>query len=217
MIKAVIFDFDGTLADRAKGGCNAYRVYLKEFVVKEKVDPVYFEAMIQDLMLLDQFGTINKKLIAEKFNRKYGYNIDHVHLYNWWVRNLGLYEPLFENTLKTLDYLKEKYKLGMITNGSIIGQNIKIDSTNIRHYFDSIIISDEFGKAKPDVSIFNESLKQLDVLPHEAIYVGDTYSNDIQGAYNAGITPIWIWSDDGRYNLDSARRIYRIEELIGIL
>ena len=126
MIKAVIFDIDGTLADRAKGGCNAYRVYLKEFVVKEKVDPVYFEAMIQDLLLLDQFGNSDKKLIVEQFNKKYGYNIDHVHLYDWWVRNLGLYEPLFENTLKTLDYLKEKYKLGMITNGSTIGQNTKL-------------------------------------------------------------------------------------------
>ncbi len=217
MIKAVIFDYDGTLADRTKGACSAFRVYLKNFVVKEKIDMVLFESMVQDLMLWDEFGNGSKKLMIEKFNKKYRYNIEYQHLLNWWAENLGLYEPLFANTLKTLDYLKGKYKLGIITNGTIVGQNTKIDCTDIRHYFDSILISDEFEKAKPDTAIFNEALRQLDVLPEEAVYVGDSYSNDILGASNAKITPIWIWNDDGRYNLDSVKRIYKIEDLIEIL
>lgn len=217
MIKAVIFDYDSTLADRTYGANKALRLYLEEFVIKDKVDEVYFETMIQDLMLWDQFGAGSKKIMIENFNKKYGYQLDHHHFYSWWINNLGKHEPLFENTLKTLDYLKNKYKLGIITNGTLTGQNRKIDSTNIRHYFDSILISEGFGKAKPDVSIFKESLRQLDVLPSEAVFVGDSYSNDILGAYNSGITPIWIWSNDGRYNQDGIKRIYQIEDLIKIL
>lgn len=217
MIKAVIFDYDGTLANREKGACSAYRVYLKNFVIKEKIDEVHFEALVQELMLWDESGASNKKYMFERFNKKHGYEIDYDHFLNWWIENLGIYEPLFENTLKTLDYLKDKYKLGIITNGTKKGQNFKIDSTNIRHYFDSIIISDEFGQHKPDVSIFEESLRQLNVLPHEAIYVGDSFYNDVLGAYNAKIKPIWIWCDDGKYNLDSTKRIFKIEELIEIL
>jgi putative hydrolase of the HAD superfamily len=186
-------------------------------VIEDKIDAVHLEAMVQDLVLWDEYGAGSKRLMVEKFNKKYSYSINYDHLFNWWINNLGTYEPLFENTIKTLDYLKEKYKLGIITNGTVTGQNTKINSSNIRHYFDCILISDEFKSAKPDAAIFNEALKQLDVLAHEAIYVGDSYSNDVIGAYNAKITPIWIWSEDGRYNQDSVKRIYKIEDLIEIL
>ncbi|MGI6608615.1 MAG: HAD family hydrolase [Erysipelotrichaceae bacterium] len=217
MIKAILFDYDGTLADRTKGACTAFRSYLKEYVIKDEIYEVYLEALVQDLLLWDEFGAGNKRLMIERFNSKYGYNINYDHFFKWWCENLGLFEPLFKNTLKTLNYLKGKYKLGIITNGTVIGQNTKIDNADIRHYFDTIIISDEFGKAKPDRLIFKEALKQLNVLPKEAIYVGDSYSNDIIGAYNAKITPVWIWPDDGRYDLHSTKRIYKIEELMEIL
>lgn len=217
MIKAIIFDYDGTLADRTKATCTAFRIYLQSFVIEDKIDAVHLEAMVQDLVLWDEYGAGSKRLMVEKFDKKYSYSINYDHLFNWWINNLGTYEPLFENTIKTLDYLKEKYKLGIITNGTVTGQNTKINSSNIRHYFDCILISDEFKSAKPDAAIFNEALKQLDVLAHEAIYVGDSYSNDVIGAYNAKITPIWIWSEDGRYNQDSVKRIYKIEDLIEIL
>ncbi len=217
MIKAVIFDYDGTLADRCKATSLAYRKYLKEFVLKEKINQVLEETMVQDLILWDEFGAGDKKVIFERFADRYGYEVDDKHFKNWWWRNVGKYEPLFPQTRSTLDYLKYKYQLAIITNGTIIGQNTKIDSVGIRDYFSQIVISHAVGCQKPDPEIFRLTVELLNIKPDEAVYVGDSYHNDILGAYKAGLKPIWLWINDGRENYDGITRIYDIGQLKDIL
>lgn len=217
MIKAVIFDYDGTLADRCKATSTAYRKYLIKYIINEKIDKVLLETMVQDLVLWDEFGAGSKRLSFEKFEKRYNYHIDHAHFIDWWIHNAGKYEPLFPNTLAILNYLKEKYKLAIITNGTVVGQNVKIDSTGIRNYFDEVVISHEVGIEKPDPKIFKLTIERLNVKPDEAVYVGDSYHNDIFGAYQAGLKPIWIWANDGRENSDGIIRIYDIAELKDIL
>ena len=217
MIKAVIFDYDGTLADRCKASSLALRSYLKEFVVEKDIDKVLLETIVQDLVLWDEFGAGEKIEIFQRLKNRYGYEVDVKHFLQWWWNNVGKYEPLFPNTLKTLEYLKKKYKLAIITNGTVTGQNTKIDSVGIRNYFDEIIISHGVGKEKPNKDIFEYTLAKLNVKADEAVYVGDSYHNDILGAYNAGLTAIWIWPDDGRENQDGIKRIYEIGQLRDIL
>lgn len=217
MIKAVIFDYDGTLADRCKASSLAFRDYLKEFVIKEDIDKVLLETIVQDLVLWDEFGAGEKIEIFHRLKNRYGYEVDVKHFLQWWWNNVGKYEPLFPNTLKTLEYLKKKYKLAIITNGTVTGQNTKIDSAGIRNYFEEIIISHGVGKEKPNKDIFEYTLAKLNVKKDETVYVGDSYHNDILGAYNAGLTAIWIWPDDGRENQDGIKRIYEIGQLRDIL
>ena len=217
MIKAVIFDYDGTLADRSKASSLALRNYLKEFVVEEDIDKVLLETLVQDIVLWDEFGAGEKIGIFRKLKNRYGYEVNVKHFLKWWWNNVGKYEPLFPNTLKTLEYLKKKYKLAIITNGTVTGQNTKIDSSGIRDYFEEIIISHGVGKEKPNKDIFEYTLAKLNVKAEEAVYVGDSYHNDILGAYRAGLTAIWIWPNDGRENQDGIKRIYEIGELRDIL
>ena len=65
MIKAIIFDYDGTLADRTKATCTAFRIYLQSFVIEDKIDAVHLEAMVQDLVLWDEYGAGSKRLMVE--------------------------------------------------------------------------------------------------------------------------------------------------------
>ena len=116
-----------------------------------------------------------------------------------------------------MDYLKYKYQLAIITNGTIIGQNTKIDSVGIRDYFSQIVISHAVGCQKPDPEIFRLTVELLNIKPDEAVYVGDSYHNDILGAYKAGLKPIWLWINDGRENYDGITRIYDIGQLKDIL
>ncbi len=218
MIKAVIFDYDGTLADRCKASSFAFRNYLLEFVVEKDIDKVLLETMVQDLILWDEFGAGVKKDTFARLKKYYGYDVDLTHFLHWWWDNVGKYEPLFPNTLETLKYLKEKgYKLAIITNGTVVGQNNKIDNAGIRDYFDEIIISHAVGLEKPDKEIYEYALNLLNVMADEAVFVGDSYHNDIYGAYKAGLNPIWIWPDDGRVNNDGLTRIYEIGQLREIL
>lgn len=217
MIKAVIFDFDGTLADRNKAICIAYRQFLLEHVVNTDINKIDLETMVQQLIGLDQNGASDKKYVFEKFNRMFGYHVDYRFFREWWMHNLGKYEQLYDDTLDTLQYLKGKYDLAIITNGSTISQNMKIDNCQIREYFKAILISQQCGVAKPDSAIFNMALKQLNISAEQAIYVGDSYYNDIYGAYKANIKPVWINKQSGIFNSDGIDCITSLSQLKNIL
>jgi putative hydrolase of the HAD superfamily len=96
---------------------------------------------------------------------------------------------------EVLDYLKDKYKLGIITNGYSTVQRDKIKAVGIEHYFDNILVSGDGNCAKPDPRIFQLSCEYLEIRPEEAVYVGDYFPNDIVGSIGANIMPIWI--DEG--------------------
>jgi putative hydrolase of the HAD superfamily len=53
-----------------------------------------------------------------------------------------------------------------------------------------VIDSTVVGAAKPDPRIFKIALAQAGATATEAVHVGDTVANDVEGARAAGITPI---------------------------
>lgn len=69
---------------------------------------------------------------------------------------------VYEETFKILDRLQEKYKLLLLTNGSPDLQKTKLAITpELVPYFDHIVISGDFGRGKPDPSIFEHALSRM--------------------------------------------------------
>jgi putative hydrolase of the HAD superfamily len=74
---------------------------------------------------------------------------------------------------------------------------------------------------KPNSDIFVEACKDLDCLPEEVVYVGDTISRDVIGSKNAGLKAcVRIFKDgfkedaDEKYkNLDTSYVISDFDEL----
>jgi putative hydrolase of the HAD superfamily len=62
-------------------------------------------------------------------------------------------------------------------------------------YFDSITISTEAGAAKPDRLIFEKALAKHNLAPDLAWHIGDSFSEDYQGASALGITAFWLNRD----------------------
>jgi putative hydrolase of the HAD superfamily len=127
---------------------------------------------------------------------------------------------VYEETFRLLDYLKGKYKLLLLTNGSPDLQQEKLDGVpNLIPYFDHIIISGAFGKGKPDASIFHHAMEKLGITPEEGVMVGDKLTTDILGANTVGMTSVWI-NRHGMQRTDEivpTHEITHLEQLLPII
>lgn len=104
---------------------------------------------------------------------------------------------VYEETFEVLQSLKGKVKLLLLTNGSPDLQQEKLDGVpELAPYFDHIVISGNFGKGKPDPSIFIHALDLLEIAPEQAVMVGDKLTTDIKGGNAAGLTTVWINRSD---------------------
>ena len=78
-------------------------------------------------------------------------------------------------------------KIGLISNVCSRGQvPINLDEYGIRHYFDPIVLSSEYGRRKPDPAIFHYAARLANVPTSECLYVGDRIARDIVGSRKAG-------------------------------
>ena len=82
----------------------------------------------------------------------------------------------FPDTIDALEKLKEKCKLILITSGSKVQQNKKIDVLGIRNYFDHIFI-DEINEKE---HLFSQTVRLLKLLPDEILVVGDRIDQEIE-------------------------------------
>ncbi len=79
-------------------------------------------------------------------------------------------------------------KIGIITNGFSALQQVRLERTGLRDYFDLLVISEEVGVAKPNKKIFDYALEQAGNPDcSRVLMVGDTAESDILGGINAGL------------------------------
>jgi len=100
---------------------------------------------------------------------------------------------VLDGVYDVLGYLDGKYKLAIVSNtltwdDAAVAQALR--RKDLLKYFDAIVTSVGANSRKPDYEIFRNALSRLDVLPHEAVMVGDRVDTDIVGANLAGITSI---------------------------
>lgn len=216
MTEAVFFDFDDTLGNREVYAYDCYKDILKENT--NLTDPVEFEAVLQEVMIWDQKGDVNKKYVKDKLAEVFDIHLPYEDFNVYWDSVLWKYCVPLDGAEKTLEYLSKKYRIGLITNGPSDGQRNKLMKSGLSRFFDTdkIIVSGDYGVHKPDPRLFLKACEKLNVKPEESVYVGDIFARDVLGAYRAGMKPVWIWNGNRKCGAD-VTIIHRIEELCDIL
>ncbi|WP_404457223.1 HAD family hydrolase [Oceanobacillus kapialis] len=191
MIKAVIFDLDGTLLNRdaslQKFIENQYDRLNKEFhhVLKEKYVSRFIELDCRGYVWKDKVY----QQIVDEFNIT---SISRERLLDDYISEFQKSCIPFPNLIDILEALKrDSIHLGLITNGKGQFQMNNIRALEIEGYFETILISEYEGMKKPDRKIFVRALNQLGVSANESIYIGDHPENDVKGAEKAGMVGVW--------------------------
>jgi putative hydrolase of the HAD superfamily len=215
-IKAIIFDVDETLVDRKK----AFKSFCRYLIDKYAKDYPY-QGTEKELIIymeeIDENGYSGLKKFLEKLKKVW--QLPHS-LEEFIVERNEVFGKMaipYPEMFEVLDKLKGKYKLGVITNGYSKVQRDKIDTVEITHYFDDIIVSGEVGFEKPDSRIFKLSCANLGVSSEEAVFIGDYYPNDIAGAIGAKIMPIWINTDLNEHPDYTGIRVNRLKDILSYL
>jgi HAD superfamily hydrolase (TIGR01509 family) len=94
---------------------------------------------------------------------------------------------LYPGAVETLRKLRaSSIKIGLVTNNGRRGTNITLSRYGLLDLFDAIITRDDCEDMKPDPEPVSKVLGKLDVMPDEAILVGDGVM-DIMAAKAAGV------------------------------
>jgi putative hydrolase of the HAD superfamily len=109
-----------------------------------------------------------------------------------WERHENFH--LYEDALPALDEMRRHgLRVGLVSNGQRdLAEFVEHHGLDV----DVTVGSLAHGRIKPHPSIFETALTALDVEPEEAVMVGDSYTDDVEGARALGIRAILVDRDD---------------------
>lgn len=201
--KAIFFDLDDTLHDSQKPFSDAIKKIIPMLSDNNAIESLYKrfrefsdllwndyinkeitleELRIQRITLALQtyYSNISSEL-AKRFQKQYDISLKEI--------------EVFPEVPELLERIKGMgIQLGIITNGPIQHQMGKIENLGLTKYISKelIFISDEVGVAKPHPEIFSYVAKSINYSSKELLYIGDSWTNDVLGSYQAGWKSIWF-------------------------
>lgn len=182
-IKAIIFDWGGVCCSEGEPFASA------ELQQKIGKHPNDITADIKDLYLDFYRGKYSE---SEFWNAV----LKHFHLEHTEYLNpkslsaeyLNSYEP-WQDILDTAKKMQAKYKVGLLSDLTIIMRDHIIKTHHISKYFPTAVFSCDVdaGMLKTDgPELFNLILKKMDVLPQECLFI-DNSKSKIESAKKAGL------------------------------
>lgn len=185
MIKAVIFDLDGTLIDTEK----YYRIYWPKALAK-----LGYTLTDEQALTLRSLG---RPFAPAQFKEWFGEDFDY-----WKARNCR--KDLMEEVLdkdgiqrkpgaeELLRFLKEQGITAAIATASDLERTEKyLKKVGLIDYFDKLISATMVEEGKPSPDIYLYACEQLGLAPEECFAVEDS-PNGVLSAYRAGCRVIMV-------------------------
>jgi len=216
VLRAVVFDVDFTLARPGPDlGPEGYRELGRRHGLD--LDPARYEAAraaafteVKRHPELDHDEEI-WVLFTERIIRGMGGEGDTyaaaVEMESRWSRSAHF--ELYDDALPVVELLADRgLMIGLLSNSS---RDLDEFVAHHRLRADAVLTSHAHGKTKPHESIFRAMLELLGVAPAEAVMVGDTIEDDVEGARAVGMQAVLL-DREGRYP-DAVVRLDDLREL----
>ena len=173
MIKAIIFDCDGTLVDSetlsAIATDHAFRSILKRPLTEEESNGLLGRPA--NRVLKEWFPDRGKDIFEEASA--------------YFRERMQEIKP-YDDIEKLLNILHNDFRFAVVSSSSRFIVQEMLDITGLNRYFELVIGHEDTEKHKPDPEPLMECIKRLGLAESECIYVGDQ-PYDIMAARSAGI------------------------------
>lgn len=211
--KAILFDFDDTLQHRPHAFWNTVMEMLKRYNVGLSEEE--YERRAAWMLEKNNHGYVNYFKYMAMVREAFEWEISSEDMVTEFRVRFPFYSELYDDAVAVLCELRRRgYRLGVITNGEIPQQNLKIDYAGIQCLLDALAVAGEEGVNKPNPEIFRRVAERLCVSPQNCVFVGDYPPTDIVGAQGAGMTPLFI-DFHGRKNCpEGVEEIKTLTELL---
>ena len=220
MIKTILWDVDATLLNFELAEKAAMEKCFSMFEMGEctqemlsrysKINRSYWQRL--------ERGELTKPEVLvgrfEEFFGKEGFPVEKAAAFNeeYQVR-LGDTVFFHDNAYELIKELQGEVKQAIVTNGTVVAQERKLEKSGLNKLITDIFISDRIGAEKPSPKFFEKVWEELGPYKKEEVMiVGDSLTSDMQGGNNAGIRCCW-YNPKGLKNGTSVRVDYEITNL----
>lgn len=187
--RAVLFDVDGTLLD--------YR--------RAQAEAVGHDGKLIELVNSPEVQSYEARGVPEPTGELRAF-------LEGYFQRLSGQGALMPGVRETLNALRGKTLLALVSNGAGGVQDARLAAGGIIDYFPVRVYSRDEGVAKPDPRILCIALERLGVLPEQAVFVGDSAKSDMAASEAAGVSFIWF-RPDGSFD-SPGKRMAEITELV---
>jgi HAD superfamily hydrolase (TIGR01509 family) len=168
MFSAVIFDWDGTLADSRQAVVASFQKALS--TVHCNISDAFIERLIgvgsaetfREIRCASETSfdeALIKRLVEKKIQNEIA---------------LSSKVKLFPGALDLLDALHGKVKVGLASMNDRAVINYMLKTKNIQRFFGAVVTADDVAKSKPDPEIFLKCALKLGSEPGECVVVEDS-------------------------------------------
>jgi HAD superfamily hydrolase (TIGR01509 family) len=185
MLKALLFDLDGTLAETDSLHFQIWQDFLRGYGLI--IDRAFYKAKIS--------GRLNPDIVAELLPQlSSAEQEDFIERKEAEFRNSADSLTPLAGLMELLDWAEEQnLKIAVVTNAPRENARFMLEALHLQNRFLTVVIGDDLPMGKPSPLPYQEALRRLEVTPDEAIAFEDSPSG-LRSALAANIFTVGIAS-----------------------
>lgn len=156
----------------------------------------------------------------ETFFDRLGRAVDGHEAEELYRRQLDASAFLIDGALELCAYLKDRYDLYVVTNGTSSTQYKRLAASGLDSFMKDIFVSEDAGSQKPQKEYFDYCFSRIpDANPRRMLLIGDSPASDIKGGMVAGTYTCW-YNPGGKALPEGIRADYEVgslKELMNLL
>ena len=190
----VLLDLDGTLLDFKKSQKSAFFRCFPDG--DEALYDQYETINVAQWARLERGEATREQILHDRFALFFeaaGINEDPDEMNTRYLNFLSEGCDPIDGAMEAVEKLSKNFKLAMVSNGVALVQHRRLRESGLLPFFDTVLISEEIGFAKPDPRFFTTAMEKCgETDPKKVLMIGDSLSADIAGGTLAGVDTCWF-------------------------